>query len=175
MEIVFGDGDEIAMKMALGEIEVCMLPVPNTTSILVKNALGSGVGISFDLGEEWEKVCENGSSLTMGCIAVRREFAEKHPEAVAEFLSRCESSVNFVLSDPNGAAQLIAKHGITGSSEIALYAIPDSGIEWLTGDEIKSALAGYLDVLFSSDPASVGGAMPDDGFYYANAEYEKNK
>ena len=34
--------------------------------------------------------------------------------------------------------------------------------------EMKDALSGYLGVLFDQDPASVGGAMPADDFYYMN-------
>lgn len=32
---------------------------------------------------------------------------------------------------------------------------------------MKAALSGYLEVLFDQDPASVGGALPGDDFYYA--------
>jgi NitT/TauT family transport system substrate-binding protein len=30
---------------------------------------------------------------------------------------------------------------------------------------MKSAVSGYLAALYEADPASVGGALPDDGFY----------
>ena len=32
--------------------------------------------------------------------------------------------------------------------------------------EMKDALEGYLAVLFDYDPATVGGVMPDEAFYY---------
>ena len=31
---------------------------------------------------------------------------------------------------------------------------------------MKEALNGYLSVLFEQNPASVGGSLPDDAFYY---------
>ncbi len=34
--VEFRDADEIATLMAAGEIDVCMLPVPNVTSVLMK-------------------------------------------------------------------------------------------------------------------------------------------
>ena len=33
--------------------------------------------------------------------------------------------------------------------------------------EMKDSLSGYLSVLFEQNPKSVGGALPDDAFYYS--------
>ena len=35
---------------------------------------------------------------------------------------------------------------------------------------MKTALSGYLDVLFEQNPDSVGGALPEDDFYYMPAD-----
>ena len=34
-------------------------------------------------------------------------------------------------------------------------------------DEMKEKLSGYLSVLFEQNPQSVGGALPDDAFYFS--------
>ena len=34
---------------------------------------------------------------------------------------------------------------------------------------MQDTLAGYYQVLYDADPASVGGTLPDDGFYCLNA------
>ena len=34
---------------------------------------------------------------------------------------------------------------------------------------MESALKGYLEVLFRADPASVGGEVPDSGFYHLSS------
>ena len=36
-----------------------------------------------------------------------------------------------------------------------------------TGDQMKTDLTTYYQVLFDADPTSVGGSMPADDFYYA--------
>ena len=38
--------------------------------------------------------------------------------------------------------------------------------EPLEGEEMQQAVQGYYDVLYQANPASVGGAMPYDDFYY---------
>ena len=57
------------------------------------------------------------------------------------------------------------KAGVVGSEEIAAQAIPRSNIVSVTGDEMKSAAQAVLNVLYSANPASVGGKMPGDDLY----------
>ena len=52
------------------------------------------------------------------------------------------------------------------NEEIALSAIPNCGIAFCAGNDMKTKLSGYLQVLFDANPKSIGGAMPDDAFYY---------
>ena len=49
---------------------------------------------------------------------------------------------------------------------IAARAIPASKITCITGAQLQTKLAGYLQVLFEADPASAGGALPSDDFYH---------
>ena len=64
------------------------------------------------------------------------------------------------------AAQLVAAAGIIEKAPIAAKAIPYCSITYLDGEDMKTRLSGYLEVLFEQDPTSVGGRLPDDGFYY---------
>jgi NitT/TauT family transport system substrate-binding protein len=38
---------------------------------------------------------------------------------------------------------------------------------FIDGAEMAAKLGGYLAELYAQDPAAVGGALPDDAFYYA--------
>ena len=49
---------------------------------------------------------------------------------------------------------------------LAQKALPECNIVFVTGDEMRTALETYFQVLYDADPSSVGGALPDDGFYY---------
>ena len=49
---------------------------------------------------------------------------------------------------------------------LAQKALPQCNIVFETGAEMKTDLVNYFDVLFAADPASVGGALPGDDFYY---------
>ena len=49
---------------------------------------------------------------------------------------------------------------------IAKKAIPQCNIVSIIGSDMKAALSGCLEVLFQQNPAAVGGALPQDDFYY---------
>ncbi len=162
LKIVYMDSAELATRMAAGTVSLCMLPVPNATTVLMKN---TGVRKALDLTEEWNKVSK-GSTLTMGCIVVRKN-ANLSDAVIASFLKEYQSSIDYVNNNIKDASQLVAKYQITGSAEIAAAAIPDSKLVCITGSKIKSSIDGYYKVLFDADPSSIGGRMPNDDFYYA--------
>ena len=166
VDVQFADAGEIAAKMISGEADVCMLPVPAATTVLMKN---SDVRCALDMTEQFAAASESGAALTQGCLVARRSFLEEHPAAAAQFLSAYADSVQEVLADIDGSAELIAKYEITGNAEIAKRALPDASIVCITGSDMIPALAGYYQVLFDADPASVGGAVPGEDFYYVPA------
>ena len=49
---------------------------------------------------------------------------------------------------------------------IAKKAIPQCNITYMAGQDMKTALSGYLEVLMAQNAKSVGGQLPDDGFYF---------
>ena len=93
------------------------------------------------------------------------ESAESYPQQLAKFMEEYSNSVNFVLENTEDAAQLIGGYEIV-KAPIAQKALPYCNITFMTGSEMKTAMEGYLGVLYEMNPASVGGAMPDADFYY---------
>ena len=161
VDLVFMDSAELTTRAATGMIEVCMLPVPAVTTVLMKN---KDMHIALDLTQQWDSLNTSGI-LTMGCIVVRTEFAEKHPIEVMAFLDEYGSSIAFTKENLAKAAELCAKYGIVPSAAIAEKAIPDCNLIFISGKDIRPAIEGYLNVLYEFNPKSIGGKMPDDDFY----------
>ena len=57
-------------------------------------------------------------------------------------------------------------YGIVPKAAIAQRAYPNCNIVFVTGDDMKADLGAFLSVLYDANPASVGGALPADDFYY---------
>lgn len=159
------EATEVVSALASDPTAVGVLPEPFKTVAMAKNdKLKSPVNLT----DVWDQLAgDTGSQLLTGVTVVRREFAKQHPEAVSEFLAGQQDSVKAVNAEPGTWAQAIVDAGIVDNATIAEKAIPGSKIVCLTGDEMKSALSGYLKVLFDADASSVGGALPGDDFYFA--------
>lgn len=145
---------------------VAMLPQPFVTTAQMKNET---VSMVLDLNNEWAALQdgqEEMSALLTGVVVARTAFVEEHPELVNEFLDRYAASVSYTTDNIDEAAELIEKYGIIPAA-VARKAIPYCCIVCIEGEEMKAQLSGYLKVLFDQNPAAVGGAMPEDGFYYS--------
>lgn len=163
VEVVFADASEISAKLISGEIECAMLPVPAATAAIMKSE--GKVRAAIDLTEAWDSL-RNGSQLIMTAVVARTEFAQAHPDLVAGFLADYEASIDFVNNNVDEAAELVAGLGITPSAPIAKQAIPQCHLAFLSGMDMVAAISDYYSVLYSIDPAAVGGSLPDDGIYW---------
>lgn len=150
---------EVISKATSDGYEVILLPEPFVTQMKAQDA---GFAVAIDLTKEWKAL--GGGELTMGCIAVRKDFADENPDAVAAFLKDYEASVNAVNADPEAAGSIIEKFDIAKAA-IASKAIPNCNITFMTGEDMKTNVNAYLTVLHSSNAQAVGGSVPADTFY----------
>ena len=158
-----GEGSELLTVWQTDPEAVIMAPQPVATSILMQN---ENAVTLFNMTDEWDKVSGGDSTLMMGCVIVRNEFLQENPGAVALFLQEYAASIEKAQSDVEGTAALCEQYGLIPKVALAKAAIPSCGLTFVTGAEMKSALSGYLQVMFDADLKSVGGAMPGDDFYY---------
>ena len=161
--ILFADATEVTQKLMTGEAEVAMLPVPAATAAIIKSE--GKVRAALDMTEEWDAL-NTGSQLIMTAVVARTEFIEQHPDAVAVFLEEYAGSIDYVNTNVDDAAELVAGFGITPSAPIARQAIPQCHLTYIAGKDMGPAISGYYDILWQADPAAVGGSLPDDGIYY---------
>lgn len=152
---------EVVTQMAADEAAVAMLPQPFVT---VAATQLEGLRVALDLTQEWAAL-EGDSALVTGVLVARRAFVEEHPDAVAAFLQEYAASTAYVNDDPAGAATLIEGYGIVKAA-IAQKAIPACNIVCLTGQAMRDAVSGYLQILYDQNPNAVGGSLPNDDFYW---------
>ena len=151
----------LVSMFAADKIRLGMLPEPNVSSAMVQT---EGLRQALDLTAEWNKVSD--TAPVQGCVIVKKEFAEQNPEAVVTFMAEYAASVEYVNNNVDDAAALCEKHGIVPKAAIAKRAYPNCNIVFVTGAQMKTDLSAFLGVLHAANPASVGGKLPADDFYY---------
>lgn len=154
---------ECVAALATGAVSVALLPQPFVTVAQGKIA---GLRMALDLNDAWDAL-DNGSGLITGVIIGRKAVVEADPEAVEAFLAEYASSVEWVNANTAEAAALIGEYGIVDAA-VAEKALPYCNIVCITGQEMSEKLSGYLAVLYQAAPESVGGKLPEEGFYFGS-------
>ena len=153
--------EELTARMASGDIDLCMLPVPAATTVMMQN---SDVRDAIDLNDAWTESGAQGT-FTMGCLVARTEWLEDNSELVPGILEEYAASIDYANSNPEEASALIEQYGIVPKAAVAQAAIPQANMVCVTGEDMKG-IADYYQVLFDADPTSIGGAIPGEDFYY---------
>lgn len=152
---------ELVVKMKTNEKAVVVAPQPVATNI-TNNVQGAKIVI--DLNDEWDKFHDE--ALTMGAIIVRKEFADKNPDAIKIFLKEYKESIEKTNSDVDATATLCEKFKIIAPAAVAKKAIPNCNVVYQDAELMKTNLSAYLKFLFDLNPKSVGGKLPSDDFYF---------
>lgn len=152
---------EIATILASDTPIVAVLPQPYVTTAQMQN---EKLRVAVSLSEEWDKL-NDGSSLVTGVVVVRKEFAQKYASFLDQFLEEYRNSAAYANSHVEDTAKLVESYGIF-PAKVAEKAIPQCNITFMSGADMKASVSGYLQVLYDSNPKSIGGSLPDDAFYY---------
>ena len=156
------EATEVVAAISSSETAVAMLPQPYVT--VAENKV-EGLETVIDLNAEWAALNPGGCIVT-GVFVVRKSFAEENPEAVKSFLNDFKDSVKFIKNDVAAVSDLVVKYGIFDNAAVIEKAIPKCNITYIMGESMKTPVNKYLGVLYEQNAKSVGGAIPEDDFYY---------
>ena len=158
------EATEVASMLKENPASIGVLPQPFVTAACIQNEALKPV---LDLTEQWNLLnAGSGSMLVTGVTLVRSDFLRENRDPVKMFLEDHKESTQYAVEHVDETAELVAAAGIVEKAPIAKKALPKCNIVCLTGEEMKSALSGYLNVLYEQDAKSVGGQMPGEDFYY---------
>jgi NitT/TauT family transport system substrate-binding protein len=147
----------------LGVISEPMVSLVQKTNPKVRTLL--------DLNREWEKRFGDTIPFAQTSILVKKEFLDKHPDLVEEYLDKLEESTIWVNKKPNEAAALIKKYDILPDSALAVISIPRCNIKFIPAWQEKTGIQEYLKVFYTFNPLIIGGKLPDEDFYYKKPAY----
>ena len=76
------------------------------------------------------------------------------------------ASVDKANNSIDETANLCVQYEIVAKAPVAVSAIPRCNMVTVTGNEMVTQISGFYDLLFKFNPQLIGGALPDDNFYY---------
>lgn len=156
---------EVVATLANDPSAIGILPQPFATVACKQN---ESLKEAFDLNEAWDAAGKG--TLVTGVTIAKKDYIEANPEIIEEFMDEHEDSIEFANEHTEDAAALVAETGIVEKAPIAQAALPKCNLRYIEGEQMQTALSGYLEVLFEQNPESVGGALPENDFYYIEAD-----
>lgn len=156
--------DELTAKIVSGDVQTIMVPEPKATAIKGQLKQAEKEFTVTDIQSEWDKVSD--TKVAQGVVVVLADWLEANEGAFKTFLNDFAASSEAAINDTDNVAAAVVELGIIPNENLAKAAIPNCNIVCLTGDDMKTAVSSFINVLLEADPQSVGGAAPDDAFYY---------
>lgn len=154
---------EIAAALISGKIEYAFVPEPFASVVQIKK---STMRRAFDVQQLYAELSGNTQSYPMTVVVIRAEFAKKYPELVSLFLEEYKSSIEKVNADPVQAGILVEKFSLGLQAPIVAKAVPNSAFAFTQGPEAQKAVEELLSIFLSFAPDAIGGALPNEGFYF---------
>ena len=115
----------------------------------------AGRGLLLTDGRDFERCCQ----------------VREYPAGIlAKLHLNCEIcgivTIQYRLCAFYGQCGLELNAGIFANAEVAAQAVPKCNLIFLAGEDMIEPMSTFLNTMFEIAPASVGGAVPADDFYY---------
>jgi len=152
---------EIAASVIAGRIDLAVVPEPFATMILAGN---QSAREPFSLGSLWNEATGQ-ADYPMTAFVVKASTARDRPASVQALKKAYQESIARMLADPQEAGLLAEKFELGLKAAITSKAIPRSNYVFMDARAARPMVEGLLKVFLDSAPVSVGGKLPDEGFY----------
>lgn len=165
LDYVGSPGEAVPLFLA-GRGDVALMHEPAATAALLRAAQENlPVFRALDIAEVYGQHTGRGPRIPQVGLAVSREYLEAAPEVVSMAHDACVEAGRYVLSDPEKAATATAPLlGLPAS--IIAKSLPHVHLDVVSAREAQEDIALYFENLMELDPGIVGGAIPDDDFFW---------
>lgn len=153
---------ELAQLLIAGKVETAVLPEPFVTMALAKNPR---LKVALDLQKEWS-VMVKGDAYPITAFVISRDLALNHKFLVTALLSGYRESIDWVGKNPEETGKLSEGLGLGFPAALAAAAIPRLNLAFIPAAQARAGVEKFLSVFLAFDPDSIGGELPDEGFYF---------
>ena len=118
---------------------------------------------SADLEKEWGEVFKIEGKVPEAGIAM---VGKQDDRVVKRLMQEYEKSLAWYKTHPKEAGELVAKYIPMLNADAVADSMEYVKLNNVSAKDSKEDLEFFLDVLKNNNPKSIGGKVPDDGFYY---------
>lgn len=160
--IVYSTQTEIANLMIAGKIEYATMIEPQVTQVQMKN---ENVKVIFSFENLWKDIYGESELLPNAGFGGKSDFLNSNPELIKRFEEEYEKALVWSLENPK-AAGLLAEKELGINSAVIEAALPKMGLLYMSAQDAKPYLQKFYELLYTSNPISIGGKIADSGMIY---------
>lgn len=154
---------EVAPTFLAGKSAVTIMPEPLLSVVSTKDVPYT---LLFDFQKEFEKVSGIEGGFPQAGLMVKNTVAEAYPEVVDAFISKLEESCIWVNEYPMEAGAYAEELELGTPTPIIVKSMDGLNIWHEDAYDHRDSLEVLFDILLKASPESIGGKLPDEGFYY---------
>ena len=156
---------QIAAQLISGKITYAVVPEPFATVAQTKS---DKVFLAVNFQAEYERFEGKGKIYPLTVMVVTKTFAKKNAKVIKAFLEDYQASLEKTMNNPMEAGKLCEDFGLGLAAAIVAKSVPKANYVYIPAgnSQSKKQIEELLNIFLSYDASSIGGKLPDKGFYY---------
>ena len=155
-----GDAAEVMATLKAGRADYGVMGEPAASLACGK----IGVQIVMDLQEKWQELVGNDSFTQAGFVMNSRVYGDT--ALVEKLYSYLSANAEVAAKEADSVPGMLKKYGSTATAQVNADVLSRCNLGAARAYEIKSSIEEYFTAIVAYDKTFVGGALPNDGFYY---------
>lgn len=156
---------EAVQMLLAGRIDTVLVPEPAASAAIFRaKASGKTVFRAIDMQSQWGVLTGLGPVMPQAGLAFSARFVAEHAERIEPLLTGLEKATEQVNADPARAAGHAAA-ALDLPWPVLEQAIPASNLVATPARHARPAIDALLDAIAKTNPAMIGGRLPDDTLY----------
>ena len=161
VEVVYSSHAEIAQLLSVGTIAYAVDAQPFVTAN--EKRICSYKAIS-KFNEEWQRIQGETAEIPANCMVSPSAYFCDNEGLIEEFKEKFAEAVDWTIEHPVEAGAL-AQANIKADAQLIEAAMEGFSFDCRSAADSKNDLKRYYRVLLEMKPESIGGTLPEEGFY----------
>lgn len=161
VKLSFVNLTEIGQQLASGAIQHVVIPEPLLS--IVQANLQTDLHIAINFEEVWQK--QFSKQLPQTGIFVNMAWASSNQHAIKQFQALSEQAITDLYQQPDVSLPLLSDF-FKSNEKIMESALTNSSLHFQTAQQARNETEAYFKILLEIAPDSIGGALPNEDFYY---------
>ena len=162
LDYTFNGHFELASAITAGRASMGVISEPFVSLAASKNP---DVKALIDLEKVWDRIHADSVPMVQTAVMIKRDFLENNKDVVKEFFRNYSEAITWLGDHYYEAGRLMVEYDIVPDEEVARNSLHRIHIRFAFARDEQEKIDRYWRILFTFNPAAVGGRLPDEHFY----------